>query len=71
MDRTHPRARALVISMTVGLAIIALYFIFIASSESTNGNRFGNGGGVSTLMATGLLSDTPAGTLSVEQTSTP
>lgn len=75
MDQTHPRARVLLIAMIVGLGIIALYFIFIASNESTNnGNTFGSGGsgsGNSTLRAPSSASDTPAGTLSVEQTPTP
>jgi hypothetical protein len=63
--------------MVVGLGIVALYFAFIASNEANNnGSNFGSGGGgsgigASTLQATGVLTDTPMATLSVEQTPTP
>jgi hypothetical protein len=69
MVESRPRARAVLIWILVGLAVIALYFVLIASGEADN-NASGSGG----LQATGALGDasqTPAATAVLAATVTP
>jgi hypothetical protein len=47
MVESRPRARAVLIWILVGLAVIAVYFVFIASNEADN-NASDSGGVVAT-----------------------
>lgn len=69
MVERRPRARAVLVWMLAGLAVIALYFVFIASREADN-----NGSDTGGNLATSAFPDaslTPAATAFEAVTPTP